>query len=165
MARKLWIKGYEGIYEVCEEGNIYSHKTVSKGGKLTPSKTTKGYLQVFLYKDNVANIFRVHRLVADAFLEDVEGKDQIDHINNNKEDNRLVNLKRVNNQENSSKALSKTYHLFHKDGRSIIVNNLERWCRTNKYHSPNFYRLLNKQRKTAYGFNLMEVGYGPQRGI
>lgn len=89
------IKGYEGLYEVSNIGNVRR-----KGKPKKPSPNSKGYLTVILYKNNQGKQYYVHRLVANAFIPNVENKPMIDHINAIKTDNRVENLRWCTNKEN-----------------------------------------------------------------
>ena len=60
---------------------------------------TFGYLQVFLYKNGRSKRFTVHQLVASYFLPDQMGK-EINHINEDKLDNRVENLEYITHKEN-----------------------------------------------------------------
>ena len=60
------------------------------------SKYTKGYCVVRIEGKNR----KVHRLIAETFIPRIEGKTQVDHINRVKDDNRVENLRWVNNSEN-----------------------------------------------------------------
>lgn len=88
------INGYEGLYEVSDEGEVMSLKYY--GGsrrhlmKFTPDKD--GYLQVGLYKDKKCKKRKVHRLVAEAYLPNPNNYDCINHKNENKTDNRAENI-------------------------------------------------------------------------
>ena len=64
----------------------------------------RGYLQAFISKNGKGKKCLIHRLVAEAFLEMVDGKCQVNHKNGNKEDNRLENLEYCNNSENHQHA-------------------------------------------------------------
>ena len=85
------VKGYEGFYEVSNLGNVRS--TSYKGIRiLRPSKTRNGYLNVLFCVKQVKIHKLVHRLVAEAFLENPNGYEQVNHKNGIKTDNTIDNL-------------------------------------------------------------------------
>jgi hypothetical protein len=86
-----------GNYIIHSDGKVFS---LNKNKFLKPNKGEKGYLRVRLLFDGKYINYRVHRLVAIAFLPKLEGKNQVNHINGIKHDNRLENLEWCNNQEN-----------------------------------------------------------------
>jgi hypothetical protein len=86
-----------GNYIIYSDGKVFSLNT---NKFLKPNKGEKGYLRVRLIFDGKYINYRVHRLVAIAFLPKLEGKNQVNHINGIKDDNRLENLEWCNNQEN-----------------------------------------------------------------
>ena len=86
-----------GNYIIYSDGTVFSLNT---NKFLKPHKGKKGYLRVRLLFDGKYINYRVHRLVAIAFLPKLEGKNQVNHINGIKDDNRLENLEWCNNQEN-----------------------------------------------------------------
>lgn len=79
------IKGYEGLYQVSNIGNVRSvtHTTVHRDGKvvryegktLTPHNGDNGYKCVNLSKNGLVNLANVHRLVAETFLPKDDGKE------------------------------------------------------------------------------------------
>ena len=106
------VVGYEGLYEVSSYGRILrcakitfrNNKPMNLRKKfLTPVKNEKGYLQVTLVKDSKRTTIKVHRLVALAFIENPENKPEVNHINENKEDNRAINLEWVTRTENMTR--------------------------------------------------------------
>lgn len=116
---EIWkpVKGYENYYEVSSEGRVRSvdhyvraglkHNSFvkKKGHLLKQNAKRNGYLTVDLCKDNRTKTISVHRLVAIAFLEPVEGKNFVNHINLNKHDNRVENLEWCTSSENAKHAV------------------------------------------------------------
>lgn len=98
------IAGYEGLYEVSDLGRVKS--LVDKNGRsreliLKPVKNRGGYLVVNLYKNGVRKDCYIHRLVALAFVEGYNlFKSEINHINEDKSDNRANNLEWCDRKQN-----------------------------------------------------------------
>lgn len=102
MEKFIDIKGYEGRYQASSLGNI---RSLLSSKNLKPATHKKGYLYVSLVGENgKTKSFRVHQLVAMAFLghEPCGMKVVVDHINHDKTDNRLDNLRLVDNRTNSN---------------------------------------------------------------
>jgi hypothetical protein len=91
------ISGFEN-YSVSNFGNVMNNQT-SKVLKGRPDKD--GYLQVSLYKDSKPHMKIVHRLVAQAFIPNPNNKPCVDHIDNNKQNNNVNNLRWATVQENT----------------------------------------------------------------
>lgn len=96
------IVGYEGIYRISNYGEVYSYKC---GRNLKLQYDKDGYLQVGLYKSGKCKYYRVHRLVAVAFLDNPTNKPMVNHKNSVRDDNRVCNLEWVTCQENNLHAL------------------------------------------------------------
>lgn len=95
------IKGFER-YSVSNQGRVINSKT---GKVLSQRKASNGYLRVNLRKGNIKyekpHVTSVHRLVAEAFLERIPGKDYVNHKDLNKENNNVKNLEWCTAKENS----------------------------------------------------------------
>lgn len=114
----LPVKGYEELYEVSDTGEVRSvdrvlsvtnqKERLFKGRVLlqTMNKQVQ-YKQVSLWKENKGTSYYVHRLVAEAFIPNPEGKPEVNHIDGNRQNNNISNLEWVTSGENSLHA-SKT---------------------------------------------------------
>lgn len=97
------IAGYESLYQVSELGDVFSFKT---GRILKPRLTGKyrNYHTVVLYTNGMNKNFTVHRLVASAFIPNIENKPQVNHIDGNPTNNNVSNLEWATNSENQKHA-------------------------------------------------------------
>lgn len=101
---EIWkdIDGYIGIYQVSNMGNVRSLQReefkcaqgyrVRKGVELKLSQDQKGYLKVNLCKNGKGRSRRVHRLVAEAFIDNPMHLPEINHIDEDKKNNVVSNL-------------------------------------------------------------------------
>ena len=94
---EIWkdIEGYEGLYQVSNMGRV---KSLGKGGThkqvhyLKQAKERCGYLFVALCKKGKVKQFKVHRLVAKAFIPNPNNLSQVNHKDEDKTNNRVDNL-------------------------------------------------------------------------
>lgn len=110
------ISGYEGFYQVSNLGRVRSCDRVVmrndnsssfiKGRLLKPSLDRKGYFRIALYKDGSRYFFLVHRLVAIAFLVIETSRNEVNHKNGVKDDNRVENLEWCTHLENMRHAIA-----------------------------------------------------------
>lgn len=147
------IDGFEN-YLVSSTGEVKNRIT---GKVLKQQVTPHGYLTVQLYAVNpkVVKKIRVHRLVALAFLEPIEGKEQVNHIDGDKKNNRVENLEWVNQQENDFHAKN----LLKKQGRPSGGYSGQHHSRAKKFivHTPDGGTL------TTYGYSELEQLLGLSR--
>lgn len=80
--------------------SIYGEVINIKTGRKMKQQNLRGYKRIKLISDGKESRFLVHRLVANAFLDKIENKTLIDHIDNNKTNNCLDNLRFCNHSEN-----------------------------------------------------------------
>ena len=107
MEEEIWkdILGFEGRYQVSSFGRVrsleyHNAKGVKRIGILKPAKDAKGYLRCALSKNNKLITYKVHRLVAAAFISNPNNFLQVNHKNGTKTDNRVENLEWCDNSTN-----------------------------------------------------------------
>ena len=98
---EVWkdIRGYEGLYQVSNVGRV---KRVKTGRILKGIFSGYGYVQVDLSKEGCTSKKLIHRLVAQAFIPNVDNKLEVNHINEDKTNNRVDNLEWVTRKENNN---------------------------------------------------------------
>jgi len=107
--------GFNGYYQVSNLGRVKSMPRVVKRGKGSQSVEDKilktrickfGYSFVGLYVAPKKQVFKkIHRLVAEAFIDNPEKKKCVNHINGIKTDNRAENLEWATHRENTLHAV------------------------------------------------------------
>ena len=95
------IEGFEGLYQVSNMGRVKSLERTTRIGRgcriiperiLKPQKNMWGYLQVTLSKDGKIKHCMIHRLVAMAFIPNSNNLPEVNHIDEDKTNNRVENL-------------------------------------------------------------------------
>ena len=96
------VEGYEN-YMISNLGRVKSlnYKRTGKEKLLSLGKDSKGYLYVNLCKNGVGKPFKINRLVYSTFVEEIPEGLQVNHIDENKENNRLDNLNLMTPKENT----------------------------------------------------------------
>ena len=91
------IIGYEDIYQISEKGEIKNKK---KNKLMKPAIDSNGYYQIHFSKNGKSKKIRVHRLVAKHFIANPLNKNQVNHIDGNKKNNKAENLEWCTISEN-----------------------------------------------------------------
>lgn len=103
MEHWITVEGTDGALEVSNQGRVRSN--LRDGRILKPTPDKKGYLRLRVTIGRKKYSFKVHRLVAEAFIPNPEGKKQVNHIDGNKANNTVSNLEWVSNKENAYHAM------------------------------------------------------------
>lgn len=146
-----------GLYEVSNLGNV---KNIKTNRVFSKNIDYFGYCVVTLTKNKKAKNYKVHRLVAQAFIPNKHDKTQINHINGNKQDNRMENLEWVSCKENIQHAVNnnlinceKQIEQYNKNGKLLSIwTSVIEAQRQLKIKDSNIIAVCNGKRKTAGGY-------------
>ena len=142
---KEWkdIEGYEGLYQISNEGEI---RNVRNNKNLKIFKTKYGYFHVILSKNGKTKQHIVHRIVADAFIPNPKNYPCVNHKNECKDDNSVENLEWCDWKYNCNygtrnkrmaKSLSKKVYQYTLDGTLIKIWKSTREAETIGYSHQN----------------------------
>jgi len=125
---EVWrdITGYETLYQISNYGRVKSlANSNSRQEKILKQQFQRdGYMRVTLYKKGLKRKrFSIHRLVAMAFIPNPFGKEQVNHQNGDKLDNRLSNLNWMTSKENIAHAHEKG--LIRQNKNPVIATHLD----------------------------------------
>lgn len=143
---EIWkdIKDYEELYQVSNYGRIKAKKKWSVNERemidcdtiLHPFNNGHDYMVVSLRKNKQRKNYYVHRLVADAFIEKIDGKNYINHKDHNRMNNKVDNLEWCTQKENTEYSR----HLMMHPKSKILTNTGERHIIYRK--AKNNYRVI-----------------------
>lgn len=120
------IAGYENLYQINQFGEIRTLKNSPKLKKYNLLKPqiskTNGYVYQMLNKNGTKKLFRVHRLVASAFLPNPNNLPQVNHKDGNKQNNRADNLEWCEQSYNMKHAYKNKLQTPSETQRKAIIN-------------------------------------------
>lgn len=167
MEQEIWkpIPGYEGLYEVSNLGRIRSLdriiirkniETFIKGDIKSMAVNNSGYYRVALYKDNKYRNFYVHKLIFCSFNNiGINDRIMINHLDEDKLNNKLLNLELSNFRENGSYSIDKSKTTSVYTGvylKKIIVKGkiYSYWCSCIRIDNKNVHLGYFKSEKEAH---------------
>ena len=160
---EIWcpIKGYEGLYEVSDQGRVRSLKS-GKERILKPQRNTCGYLKFCLYKNGEHKMYLVHRLVAQTFIPNPNNLPEVNHKDEDKTNNKVSNLEFCDKKYNInygtrnqmvSMKLSKPVLQYTKSGEFVREwKSIMDVQRNLGYYSQNISQCCTGKRKSANGY-------------
>ena len=158
------IEGYEGVYAISNCGNIKSYTKLNSRGQylkqriLKPVLMKNGYYTVTLYKDGCSSKKYIHRLVAEAFIPNSENKSTVDHINRDRLDNRVENLRWATYSEQRGNQIStERYILALKDGFRQIFKSQTEASRITGVDSTTISHIVNYKYNRSNGWTFIRL--------
>lgn len=164
--KEIWkdIKGYEGHYQISNLGRVksLSRITTFRGKKrlekeliLREGTSKKGYSLVSLQKNGIAKTQRVHRLVAQAFIPNINNYQQVNHKDENKKNNCVDNLEWCDCKYNNNYGLrtSKISKKVLQIETGIVYPSVSEAYRKTKIDIANISRVCLGKIKTAGGYH------------
>lgn len=162
------IAGYEGLYSISNDGTVFSHdyNHTKQTKQLKPVKRSDGYLMVNLYQDSKLKIHFIHRLVLETFVPNPDNKPYCDHIDTDKTNNHVSNLRWCTHKENCNNPLTKASKKGKKHGRydhtkytfrnnntaEVFVGSQYDFRNKYKLDQGNISRLINGKLKSVKGW-------------
>lgn len=162
---EIWkdISGYEGLYQISNFGRVKSIEryvpTIFEGRKTKCKKyelirkhhiNGYGYPSVFLFKNGVRKGLLIHRLIANAFIPKIEGKNLINHIDSNTRNYAISNLEWCTHTENIRHGYTSGHNKYYGENHPnskldlVAVQIIREMCRAKIF----------SQRKIAKYFNI-----------
>ena len=151
------VDGYEGLYQVSNQGKVKSFKWREEGMVLKQSRVG-GYLYVSLCKCGKERSISVHRLVASAFCPNPEGNSEVNHKNEYKACNYAWNLEWCTAQYNVEYSKAKSYTFRSPEGKKVEVYNLSKFCRDNNLYDSAMHRVFNGKLSHHKSWSLWKPG-------
>lgn len=161
--QEIWqnVRGYEGLYLISTYGRVLSapRNGTKKEWHFLAPHCVQGYTQYELSKNNNVKSYKAHRLVAQAFLCNQDGKREVNHIDGDKQNNRLDNLEWATTSENQLHANYvlgkgiKPVKQLDKYGKLIkIWRSIKDASRSLGIDAPDISNAAAGKRKTAGGY-------------
>ena len=136
MVEEIWkdIKGYEGLFQISSIGRVNSlnYRKSGKEGFLSVYTMNTGYPATHLCRNGEEKVVLIHRLIAEAFIPNPENKPEVDHINCDRKDFRIENLRWVSSKENSNNPVTLKKHWSRQGVESHLKGKTGKLCHLSK---------------------------------
>lgn len=175
---EIWkdIEGYEGLYQISNLGRVKSlnYNRTNQEKILKQIKDRGGYFKVNLWKNGNQKTYQVHRLVANAFIDNPNNHPTVNHINEDKTDNRVYNLEWMDMSQQqrhgtcqqrrvastnykeigrkNAEKLSKQVYQYSKDLKLIKIWESTMECGRNGYNQGSVAACCRGERRLHKGF-------------
>ena len=157
------IKGYEGLYAITSCGKVWSYR---KQLFLKPGIDKDGYLQVLLYRNGKPKMRKMHRLVAEIYVPNLDNKPVVNHKDENKQNNCVNNLQWMTIEENNhysntfNKAAEARKKPIYCEELNKVFESAADAARELNLYRTNICAVCNGRQKTTggYHFRYAEVG-------
>lgn len=143
--RQVDIKGFED-YQITDDGRVWNKKS---NKWLKPWLNDAGYYCVDLTKDGVEHKKRLHRIIAEAFIDNPENKPFIDHINTIRTDNSISNLRWCTRLENANNPLTRLHNSESQKKKAPFF--------LGKHHSEESKKKMSEAKKGCIPSNIKKV--------
>lgn len=154
MTEEIWrpIVGYEGLYEVSSYGRVrsldrYDSRNHFKKGRILKNRDNcNGYLLCGLSKNGIVKNKYIHRLVAEAFIPNSDNLPEVNHIDEDKINNRVDNLEFCNHKYNCNYGTKIKREINTKIKKGIYLGLSQEEYEIHKKEYQHQYYLKNKDR-------------------
>tara|TARA_R110000787_G_scaffold190412_2_gene301849 strand:- start:13 stop:501 length:489 start_codon:yes stop_codon:yes gene_type:complete len=143
MDTSKFIPDYDNKYLLYKDGRVYSYKTDKF---LTACPNTRGYLYYNLSKNRNGKPVYIHRLIAENYILNPHNYPCVDHIDRNRQNNNIVNLRWVTHSMNSQNRTSKKSNT----GHFCIVYSIT-------HNNYRFRKIINKVKILKYSKDITKM--------
>lgn len=169
--KEMWrpIKGYEGKYEISSLGRVRSitgwkyvgNDIYQPEGIMMKQGVNRGYYKVDLCKHGKHYTYKVHRLVAEAFIPNPHHHKQVNHKDENRLNNHVTNLEWCTQEynleygtrvERTAKKLSRRVGQYTLDGKLVKVWQSTHDAGRHGYHQGHVWACCRGKAKTHAGY-------------
>jgi hypothetical protein len=138
--QEIWkpIKGFETLYQVSSLGRISNYRKV-----MSIQTMPRGYKTIGLTITGKSHTRLVHRLVAENFIANPEGKPEVNHKDGDKSNNSVSNLEWCTSSENKQHAINTGLKVYNVPTKGLKIG------KNSKYHNVTYDKTRQKWQATV----------------